>query len=111
MLTDSKRVVIVTGGGSGIGAASCVAFARAGYAVIAANRTLAKAQVAAETINSEGGEALPLQVDVSQSQSVERLIEETISRLGRIDVLLNSAGISPEGKIAITKIRCTVTIV
>ena len=93
------KVSIVTGGGSGIGAASCIAFARAGHVVVVANRTLAKAEAVAETIKNEGGEALPLQVDVSQSPSVQQMIEATMSQYGRIDVLLNSAGISPLGKI------------
>ncbi len=96
---EANRVVIVTGGGSGIGEASCRAFARAGAAVVAANRTFAKAEMVARSIKAEQGEAFPIQVDVSRSADVQRMIREAIDRFGRIDVLFNNAGISPSGSV------------
>jgi 3-oxoacyl-[acyl-carrier protein] reductase len=95
----ANRVVIVTGGGSGIGEASCRAFARAGAAVVAANRTFAKAEMVARSIKAEQGEAFPIQADVSRSSDVQRMIREAIDRFGRIDVLFNNAGISPSGSV------------
>ncbi len=101
-MTPAKQVVIVTGGGSGIGKASCLAFAATGAAVVVANRTLSKAEAVASAITDTGGEAFAIQVDVSSSAALQRMIAETISCYGRIDVLFNNAGISPSG--AITEI-------
>ena len=98
-MADAHQIVIVTGGGSGIGKASCLAFAEIGAIVVVANRTLSKAEAVAESINNSGGEALALQVDVSQSDDVKRMIDNTIGQYGRIDVLFNNAGISPSGSI------------
>lgn len=94
-----NKVVIVTGGGSGIGEASCKAFAHEGAAVVVANRTLAKAEAVAASISADGGSALALQVDVASSADIQRMVTETIQRFGQIDVLFNNAGISPSGSI------------
>ena len=91
----SNKVIIVTGGGSGIGAASSQAFAQAGAKVVVANRTLAKAQAVAHDIQA----ALALEVDVSRSADVQRMIAVTMEQFGRIDVLFNNAGISPSGRV------------
>lgn len=95
----SNKVVIVTGGGSGIGAASSRAFAQAGAAVVVANRTLAKAQAVADSIRSENGAALALEVNVSRSADVQHMVAATLNYFGRIDVLFNNAGISPSGRV------------
>jgi NAD(P)-dependent dehydrogenase (short-subunit alcohol dehydrogenase family) len=84
-----NRVCVVTGGGSGIGAAGVRSFAQAGARVVVADRNGdAAAAVAAET----GGMAVT--VDVGDERSVERLVAETLSRHGRIDVLWANAGIA-----------------
>jgi NAD(P)-dependent dehydrogenase (short-subunit alcohol dehydrogenase family) len=95
----SNKVVIVTGGGSGIGEASCRAFAREGAAVVVANRTLAKAEAVARSITEGNGTAVALQVDVCQSADIQRMMGETMDRFGRVDVLFNNAGISPSGRV------------
>src|SRR5215467_10115486 len=84
-----NRVCVVTGGGSGIGAAGVRCFARAGARVVVADRKgEAAAAVAAET----GGMAVT--VDVGDEHSVDYLVEETVNRHGRIDVLWANAGIA-----------------
>src|SRR5262249_58134406 len=84
-----NRVCVVTGGGSGIGAAGVRSFAQAGARVVVADRNgEAAAAVAAET----GGEAVT--VDVGDEGSVDRLVAETLSRHGQIDVLWANAGIA-----------------
>ncbi len=98
-MSMTGQVVIVTGGGSGIGKASCVAFAATGASVVVANRTVTKAEAVAALVADAGGQALPVQVDVSNSADVQRMIATTIERYGRIDVLFNNAGISPSGSI------------
>ncbi len=98
-MAENQQVVIVTGGGSGIGKASCLAFAKTGAIVVIANRTQSKAEAVANEVTNSSGKALPLQVDVSKPDDVRRMIDTTIVQYGRIDVLFNNAGISPSGSI------------
>ena len=93
------RVALVTGGGSGIGAASCLAFAREGALVAVANRTPAKASAVARQIEAEGGRAIAIGADVARSADVARMIERTAAELGAPSILFNNAGISPTGSV------------
>lgn len=93
------KVAIITGGGSGIGAASCFAFAREGARVAVVNRTLAKAEAVARAIESQGGRAIAIAADVSVSADVQRMVEATAADLGVPDIVFNNAGISPSGRI------------
>jgi 3-oxoacyl-[acyl-carrier protein] reductase len=101
-MTLRNKVAVVTGGGSGIGRAACVAFANEGAKVVVANRTLSKAEAVAEEITHNGGEAMALQVDVAIAADVARMIRTTVEFFGGVDVLFNNAGISPAG--AVTEI-------
>ncbi len=92
-------VVIVTGAGSGIGAASCLAFAAAGASLVCAGRTLESVRRTAASIVQAGGAAQAVQTDVSDDASVSKLVNAAIGHYGRIDVLFNNAGISPSGRI------------
>lgn len=93
------KVVIVTGAGSGIGAASCLAFAAADASVVCAGRTLDSVRRTAASIVQDGGVTQAVQTDVSDDASVSNLVNSAISHFGRIDVLFNNAGISPSGRI------------
>ena len=93
------KVAIITGGGSGIGAASCHAFAREGAKVAAVNRTLAKAEAVARAIEAGGGRAIAIGADVSLSADVQHMLDTTVTELGVPDIVFNNAGISPEGRI------------
>jgi 3-oxoacyl-[acyl-carrier protein] reductase len=91
-LTD--KVAVVTGASKGIGAGIAKALAAEGAMVVvnyAASRSDADTVVA--DITAKGGKAYAIQADVSKSEDVERLIADTISTFGRIDVLVNNAGI------------------
>ncbi|CAN5705927.1 SDR family oxidoreductase [soil metagenome] len=95
----TNKIAIITGGGSGIGAATGLAMAQAGAKVVVAGRTLSKAQMIAEQIKTAGGQALAVEVDVSQGIDVRRMIDSTLDYFGGLDILFNNAAISPAGSI------------
>jgi len=88
------KVAIVTGGGSGIGRATSLAFGREGAHVAVADIAGDKAQAVASEIVKAGGSALPITVDVGDSASVKAMIDAAVARFGRLDILFNNAGIS-----------------
>ena len=87
------KIVVVTGAGSGIGKATALAFGCEGAKVMAADINVAAAQATAEQIKAAGGGAESVQVDVSVAADVERMVTTTVERLGRLDVLVNNAGV------------------
>lgn len=91
------KVAIVTGSSSGIGKAIALRYGAEGATVVVAARRLALCQQTVEQINAKGGEAWAIQTDVADEQQVERLIAETVTRYGRLDVLVNNAGIIAGG--------------
>ncbi|MFC0214975.1 SDR family NAD(P)-dependent oxidoreductase [Paenibacillus chartarius] len=93
------KVTLITGSGSGIGKSSALRFAREGAAVIVNDLDLAKGEETVQEIRSAGGEAVFLQADVTNPESVRSLVDGAIARYGRIDVLFNNAGISGVGAI------------
>ncbi len=89
-----NKVVLVTGGGSGIGAAACELFGREGARVATFSRTLSEVEATAERVRAAGGEALALEGDVSNPKDVDRVIGEIDKRWGRLDVAFAHAGIN-----------------
>ncbi|MBI4284902.1 MAG: SDR family oxidoreductase [Chloroflexi bacterium] len=87
-----NKVAIITGGGSGIGRACSCLFAREGAKVVVAQRTKATAEETVATIRSNGGDALFIPCDVTLTSDVEKLVKQTVSAFGRIDILFNNAG-------------------
>src|SRR5215472_3670021 len=86
------KVALITGGGTGIGRAIALAFAREGAGVAVAGRRLEKVKEVADAIEKQGGAALPLQCDVSRAKEAERAISETAKKFGKLNVLVNNAG-------------------
>ncbi|TME52045.1 MAG: SDR family NAD(P)-dependent oxidoreductase, partial [Chloroflexi bacterium] len=86
------KVAIVTGASRSIGAASARAFAEAGAAVVLAARTEAAIIAIAKGIEAGGGKALAVPTDVTDPESVARLVEQTVKTFGRLDVAFNNAG-------------------
>src|SRR5918911_5477900 len=85
------RVAIVTGAARGIGQAYCLALAREGASVVAADILSCAATVA--QVQEAGGEALGLTVDVANAQSTQAMAAQTVQRFGRIDILVNNAAV------------------
>ncbi|MEW9050590.1 MAG: SDR family NAD(P)-dependent oxidoreductase [Neobacillus sp.] len=87
------KVAIITGSGSGQGKASARVFAKEGAVVIIAEWNEENGKRVEEEINASGHEALFIQTDVSNEESIISLVEEVMSRYGRIDVVFNNAGV------------------
>ena len=87
------KVCVVTGASSGIGEATALRLSAAGAAVVLAARRRDRLESLAERIGSEGGRALPVEVDITDERQARELIERTTSDLGRLDVLVNNAGV------------------
>ena len=87
------KVALVTGGGSGIGRASCLAFAREGARVAVADVDLSGAEETVRLIEGVGGRGVALQVDVTKSGEVESLVERVVEEFGRLDCAFNNAGV------------------
>lgn len=92
-MSNEKRVAVITGGASGIGRETSLIFAKKGDRVIVADYNEAGGKETVAMIEKNGGEAAFIQVDVSNYESVEALVEQTVLQYGRIDVMFNNAGI------------------
>ncbi|WP_157216878.1 SDR family NAD(P)-dependent oxidoreductase [Flavisphingomonas formosensis] len=90
------RSTIVTGGASGIGRATALAFAEEGAKVAIADTDLAGAEETAEMIRAKGGEAYAVECDVTDQAAVDAFVDGVAERWGGIDAAFNNAGISPE---------------
>ncbi len=86
-------VAAITGAGSGIGRASALAFAAEGACVVAADLNEAAATETAQLIQTSGGQAESVAVDVTRAAQVERMLQQAVARFGHLDVLFNNAGL------------------
>jgi NAD(P)-dependent dehydrogenase (short-subunit alcohol dehydrogenase family) len=87
------KTVLVTGGSSGIGRATALAFAREGAAVVVAGRTPEPLAETVALVAAAGGDALAVTADVTRDDDVARLVAETVARYGGLDVAFNNAGV------------------
>jgi NAD(P)-dependent dehydrogenase (short-subunit alcohol dehydrogenase family) len=88
------KVAIVTGGGTGLGKAICLALARAGADVVPASRNYDNINQTATEVRELGRRAVAIPTDVTDSRQVNNLIARTIDEFGKIDILVNNAGIA-----------------
>ena len=89
----NQKTAIVTGAGSGMGQAEAIGFAKEGAQVVVADVNLATAEATRDAIVAAGGKAIALAVDVTQLADLQHLVDVTLATYGRIDVLVNNAGI------------------
>jgi NAD(P)-dependent dehydrogenase (short-subunit alcohol dehydrogenase family) len=90
----ARKVAVVTGGAGGIGAAIATSFAQAGAIVVVADLTGSKAQEVAQEVVAQGGQGIAHVVDVTDERGVDALFNNVLMHYGRVDVLVNSAGIA-----------------
>jgi NAD(P)-dependent dehydrogenase (short-subunit alcohol dehydrogenase family) len=94
-----RKVVVVTGGASGIGRASCFAFEREGAAVVIVDVDRECGQRVAQRIRGHGGRAMFIHADVSSEQEVADIVKPVVRAFGGIDVLVNGAGVGHSGTV------------
>lgn len=99
------KVAIITGGNSGVGAATAELFANEGAKVVITARRVPQLEEVAEKIRKNGGEVLPIPCDVSKVTDVENMVAKVIETYGTIDVLVNNAGVLESGLKPVD--RCT----
>ncbi len=89
-----SKVILITGGSSGIGAAAARLMAGYGAKVAIAARRRAESEVVVQQIEAEGGEAMFIEADVTRAGDVESMVSKVVNRFGRLDCAVNNAGVS-----------------
>lgn len=93
------KVAVISGGGSGIGRATAILFAREGARVVIGNRNVTAGEATVACICAEGGEARYVRTDVTVAADVQRLIESAVQVHSKLDCLFNNAGINMPGSV------------
>ncbi|MEB6378997.1 SDR family oxidoreductase [Leclercia adecarboxylata] len=89
------KVIVITGASSGMGEAAARHLAKQGARVVLAARRAERIDIIAQDIIGQGGEAIALATDVTHLEEVKKLIDTAVAKWGRIDVLINNAGVMP----------------
>lgn len=93
-LTVEGKVALVTGGGTGLGRVMCLSLAEWGAELVIAGRRTGPIGRVAEEAQARGVRAIPVATDVTESRQVKSLMERTVDEFGRIDILINNAGVA-----------------
>jgi NAD(P)-dependent dehydrogenase (short-subunit alcohol dehydrogenase family) len=93
---SEKKTVLITGALTGIGRATAVVFAEAGANVVVSGRRPEAGEALAAELQGHDGEVVFVQADVRRENEVQRLVDETVARFGRLDVAVNNAGVDGE---------------
>ena len=103
MKTFENKTVLITGGTSGIGKATAIAFAKEGANVVVSGRRVAEGEQVAREITSAGGSALYVQTDVGREDDIVALVEKTVGAFGALHVAFNNAGTEGQFGLLITE--------
>lgn len=98
-MSFSNKVVIVTGSSSGIGAATALLFTKEGASVAIVGRNVEKLKSIEEKCSKIGKRPLVIKADVSIDEEANKVIKETVEKFGRLDILINNAGMGKAGSI------------
>jgi NADP-dependent 3-hydroxy acid dehydrogenase YdfG len=98
------KVVVITGASSGMGEAAARYLAAQGASVVLAARRIERLQSLADELNNQGGKALAVETDVTDPNQVQRLVDEAVQTYGRVDVIINNAGLMPHSPLERLKI-------
>jgi len=104
MLNIQDKVIVITGASSGIGEATARLLAERGAKVVLGARRTERLAVIAEEINSAGGHAQFRALDVTDQQDVQRFVDFAVEHYGRVDVLVNNAGVMPLSRLDALKV-------
>ena len=89
-----NQVAIITGGGRGIGRSTALTFAREGADLVLAARTLSEIEAVAGEVCALGRQALSIPTDVTQKLQVDAMVQQTLDRFGKVDILVSNAGVA-----------------
>lgn len=98
------KVVVITGASSGLGEATARMLSAQGAVVVLGARRVDRIEALAKELSDAGGKALALQTDVTHAADVQRLVDAAVGKFGRIDVLVNNAGLMPSSPLERLKI-------
>jgi len=90
----AEKIALVTGAGRGMGRAIALQYAQAGAAVAAVDVDGHTAQETSAAIEAAGGRSLPIQADVGELASIDRMVQQTVETFGRLDIIVNNAGVT-----------------
>jgi len=93
-MAEDGKVAVVTGGNRGLGLETCRQLAERGYRVVLGTRDLSKGRAAATPLTERGLSVVPMELDVTNAAAIDRCCAEITAQFGRVDVLINNAGIS-----------------
>ncbi len=102
------KVVLITGGGSGMGRLASAAFAREGARVVSVDVATEAGSAAVAEVTRAGGQALFIEADVGREDQVRNAVRQAVARFGRLDVLYNNAGIFPADDGSVVNLEETV---
>src|SRR5579883_1640932 len=102
--TIEGTVVVITGASSGLGEATARHLSMRGATVVLGARRAERIQALADELNGDGGKTLAIQTDVTDADEVKRLVDAAVQTYGRIDVMLNNAGLMPHSPLERLKI-------
>ncbi|MBC7452956.1 MAG: SDR family oxidoreductase [Massilia sp.] len=98
------KVVVITGASSGLGEATARQLSQLGAVVVLGARRVERIDALAAALNADGAQALAVQTDVTDSAQVQRLVDAAVAAYGRIDVIINNAGLMPHSPLDRRKI-------